>query len=164
VFGAARQRRRGDLTFDEALHRAAEFFRPLADVAAAHGCVLCFEPNAAAYGCDFVRTIGEAARLARLVEHAAFRVQLDVGNFMLEHDAIDDVRAAMPLVGHCHASAPMLAPVGAAPTELGPLMAVAREGDYRGHVSIEMLPDKHDAVAAIGRALDYVIATVGSRT
>src|SRR4029077_18806515 len=117
-------RRKGDLSAEEADRRAVEIFRPLAEFAQEHGCWFCFEPNASAYGCDYVRTIAEATALAVRVDHPAFRVQLDVGNFMMEGDRIDDVRAAAPLIGHCHASAPNLLPLGRQPTPLTDLIAV----------------------------------------
>jgi D-psicose/D-tagatose/L-ribulose 3-epimerase len=163
VFGSPSNRRRGELPSEQADHRAAAFFRPLAEFAQEHGCWLCFEPNAASYGCDYVRTIGEAAALARLVDHPTFRVQLDVGNFMMERDSIDDVRTAAPLIGHCHASAPNLLPLGQEPTPLATLIATARAGGYRGLVSVEMRkPEAGSALAAIERALDYVIEAVSS--
>jgi D-psicose/D-tagatose/L-ribulose 3-epimerase len=163
VFGSPGNRRREGLPLEDAYRHAAEFFRPLAQFAEQHGCVLCFEPNAAAYGCDFVRKIGEAARLARLVDHAAFRVQLDTGNFMMEQDDVAEVRAAAPLVGHCHASAPNLSPVGQGQTPLGSLIATARAGGYRGLVSIEMRkPETGTALPALERALEYVTEAVAA--
>jgi sugar phosphate isomerase/epimerase len=160
VFGSPGNRLRGNTPLDFAFDRAAEFFRPLAEFAHERGCVLCFEPNAAAYGCDFVRKIGEATTLARLVEHPAFLVQLDVGNFMMEGDSLDDVRAAAPLIGHCHASAPTLSPVGENSTPLGSLITAARSGGYRGLVSIEMRKVEGDPVPSIARALVYVTETI----
>jgi D-psicose/D-tagatose/L-ribulose 3-epimerase len=161
VFGSPTNRRRGPLSLDEAYRRAADFFRPLAEFAHDHRCVLCFEPNASAYGCDFVQKLSEAAVLAQRVAHPAFGVQLDVGNFMMEHDEIADVRAAALLIGHCHASAPNLSLLGEAPTLLGSVVAAANAGGYRGLISIEMRrPAGRSVIAAVERALDYVSETV----
>lgn len=161
VFGSPKARLRGALPFGEACERAAELFRPLAAVAADHGCVLSFEPNAAGYGCDFVNRIGEAASLARLVDHPGFRIQLDTGNFSMEGDSLADLREALPLVAHFHASSPHLEPLSAGDGTLRAILAEVA-GVYEGHVTIEMRKqDGGSNVEAVAAALDVLAGEMG---
>ena len=153
VFGSPKNRLRGDLAPEPALERAADVLRPLAQLAHAEGCTLTLEPNAAAYGCDFVQRVGEAARLARLVDDPGCGVQLDAGVFALEADDAADLREAVPLVAHFHASAPHLEHVDSNLPTIRRLAADLDEAGYDGMVSIEMRAGE-DNVERVGRALD----------
>ncbi|KTT38925.1 xylose isomerase, partial [Pseudomonas oryzihabitans] len=54
VFGSPRNRDRSGLSDDQALAQAREFFLRLGDVAAAHGVLICLEPNPPRYGANFI--------------------------------------------------------------------------------------------------------------
>lgn len=113
TFGSPRQRDRGDLD-DPAVERiASDFFGRLGDVAAAHGTAICLEPNPAAYTCNFLTGSGEVSAFVRRLGHSAVRMQLDVGAIAMNGEAPDAVVAeAADVIGHVHASEPMLVTLG----------------------------------------------------
>lgn len=138
TFGSPRQRDRGDLD-DQAVERiASDFFGRLGDVAAAHGTAICLEPNPAAYNCNFLTGSGEVSAFVRRLSHPAVRMQLDVGAIAMNGEVPDAVVAeAVDVIGHVHASEPMLATLGdggapheavaAALRRLGPELTVTIE-------------------------------------
>jgi D-psicose/D-tagatose/L-ribulose 3-epimerase len=113
TFGSPRQRDRSGLDDETANRIAINFFRRLGDVAAAHGTAICLEPNPAAYGCNFLTGSGEVAAFVQRLGHPAIRMQLDVGAIAMNGEDPETVIAdAAGLIGHVHASEPMLATLG----------------------------------------------------
>ena len=159
VFGSPRNRDRTGLSNDEADAIAVSFFRRLGDIALAHGVVICLEPNPERYGCNFMTTTADAARIVDRVAHAAIRLQLDTGALAISGEAagpaIERYRA---IIGHVHASEPGLVTLG---DDSAPHAEVARalQTHLPGHVvSIEMLASTtQPTLAAIQRALHVAI-------
>lgn len=113
TFGSPRQRDRGELDDGQVERIATDFFGRLGDVAAAHGTAICLEPNPAPYGCNFLTGSGEVAGFVRRLGHPAVRMQLDVGAIALNgEDPAAVVEDAASVIGHVHASEPMLATLG----------------------------------------------------
>lgn len=138
VFGSPKNRRRGSLPIDDAMHRAADFFRPLGDFAAQHGVQLCIEANPAAYGCDFITTTAEAAALCRAIDSPGIAVNGDLGGMTISQEPLSSTIAdAADVFGHFHASEPDLALLGAGADHAAAAAALATAG-YRRWVSIEM--------------------------
>lgn len=144
VFGSPANRRPGPLT-DAARDRiATAFFRAVGTAAAAHGTVVCIEPNPAEYGCEWIRSVREAAALVEAVDHPGFGLHLDAGGMLLHGDSVDDIEAALahPGVGHVHASDPMLAPLGSGHEGSAQwhqaVAGVLATAGYDGCVSLEM--------------------------
>jgi D-psicose/D-tagatose/L-ribulose 3-epimerase len=164
VFGSPKNRQRGAVPMDDAMGSAAEFFRPLAEHAAACGTVLCIEPNPPQYGSDFVTDAAQAVRLADLVDHEGFGVHLDVACMSL---AGDDPAEAIPATAqhlrHFHVSEPELGPVGVEPDGDHTAAAAALvAAGYDGWCSVEMRPATDgDRVAAVERAARFAVGTYG---
>lgn len=158
VFGSPKNRSRGGLSWSDALEIAVPFFRGLADCARENGCILCLEPNARDYVCDFVTTLSEAAELVRAVGHESFAVHADSGNMAMAGEGPAQLDAVLPLVKHFHASAPHLRPIVEHRAGLGPILNTLRRGGYRGHVTIEMrtLSSRED-VANVKRCLSCLL-------
>lgn len=144
VFGSPGNRRAGDRSAAERDDIAVEFFRAVGARAEVAGTVLCIEANPAEYGCDWVRSVTEAAALVRAVDHPGFGLHLDAGGMLLHGDSFGEVAAAIADPGalHFHASDPQLAPLGegdsASPRWHADLAAGLRHAGYRGVVSLEM--------------------------
>ena len=143
VFGSPANRRPGLLGDAERDRIATRFFRALGARAYEHGTVVCIEPNPAEYGCEWIRSVTEAAALVEAVDHPGFGLHLDAGGMLLHGDAAADVEAALarPGVCHVHASDPMLAPLGshAGSAQWHQTLAGVLEGaGYGGCVSLEM--------------------------
>jgi sugar phosphate isomerase/epimerase len=158
VFGSPKNRKRGKMPLEEATGIAVEFFREVGAVAAARNCVICIEPNPPAYDCDFITTTTEAIAFCEAVASRGVKVNGDAGAIAMNgEDTRVSIAAAMPWLGHFHASEPSLAE-----TTDGPVQAAAaealRECGYDGWVSIEMKAVESGRVEAMARAADRVRA------
>ncbi len=71
VFGSPANRRPGLLDDAERDRMATAFFRAVGARAAAHGTVVCIEPNPAEDGCEWIRSVRDAAALVEAVDHPA---------------------------------------------------------------------------------------------
>lgn len=163
VFGSPSNRAVGDLDPVRALDIAAEFFRRLGSVAHSHNVCFCIEPNAPAYGCDFIRTANEACNLVRMVDSPGFRIHLDAGNMTMNgEDYGRAIEQAFPWLAHFHASEPNLAVVGRGASGHDEIARRLRFLGYQGWVSIEM---RTGATApntlAVKEALDLVKTIYG---
>ncbi|HEY8271066.1 MAG TPA: sugar phosphate isomerase/epimerase family protein, partial [Pseudobdellovibrionaceae bacterium] len=112
VFGSPKNRLKGPRSFAEACHEVAPVFIELAQHAEHRGLCFCIEPNAAAYGCDFVTTLTEALFLIEKVKHSHFGLHLDIGNIIMAGENLEDsLRLGLGHAKHLHISAPQLVPI-----------------------------------------------------
>ncbi len=122
VFGSWRNRLRRGLDPARALERAADFFGPLGEEAAALGVCLGIEPISERYGNDFLVDHDEAAALVERVASRGFGLVFDVGCAALAAEDVAAVaRRHAPLVRHVQIAEFELAPLDAA----NPIHAVA---------------------------------------
>jgi D-psicose/D-tagatose/L-ribulose 3-epimerase len=156
VFGSPKNRKRGRLPLNEATPIAAEFFRQVGSIAASRGCVLCIEPNPAAYDCDFITTTAEAVALCAMIDSPGVMVNGDAGTIALNaEDPLATIPGAAQSFGHFHASEPFLGEVGEGSVQQ--LCATAlKDCGYTGWVSVEMRAGEGSRPDAIGRAADRV--------
>lgn len=113
VFGSPKNRARRGLPLERACEIAVPFFRELGEYALRRKAILCIEPNAVYYGCDFVTTSEEGARLVRSVNSEGFRLHLDLGCMQLEGEPVEQqVTKHADITSHFHLSAKDLGPIG----------------------------------------------------
>jgi len=155
TFGSPRQRDRSELDDAAAEAIAADFFGRLGDVAADHGTAICLEPNPATYGCNFLTHSGEVAAFIRRLGHPAVRMQLDVGAIaMNDEDPRMVVRDAASVIGHVHASEPMLATLGDGGAPHATVAAALADLRPDLTVTIEMAASRDEPhAAAVARAV-----------
>lgn len=145
VFGSPKNRIKGALSYDDALNEAAAFFFTAAKNAKNEGCILCIEPNAPAYGCDFITTHLEAAQLVQMVIHPCFKLHMDTGVMQMNQESPFDTVKCLDEIGcmpaHLHCSEPFLKPVFDIDNRFHKNLAQClTEAGYTGFVSIEMKP------------------------
>jgi sugar phosphate isomerase/epimerase len=143
------------LSDDAAETIAVPFFRSLAGDAMKYGVTFCIEPNPAEYGCDWVTTSSEGARLVEAVATAGFGLNLDAGGMTLAgEEAATAIESCAQILGHFHISNPNLAPVGTADDDErhGTFGRALKDADFSGWTSIEMLPSPN-TLEAIDTAL-----------
>jgi sugar phosphate isomerase/epimerase len=130
VFGSMNSRKRGDLSPEAAMEKAADFFRPLADPA----CPLLIEPIPAVYGCDFIQTTAQAQALA---EAGNMGLHLDSGTSL---QSGEDLPAIARTYGSKAANVQVSGPgLGALDGDVEGFVAGLAEAGYRGWISVEML-------------------------
>lgn len=140
VFGAPGNRRRGALDPAAAAAAALGPLRRIGDLAQAAGTVLCLEPNARAYGCDFMTRLDEAAAVAAAAAHPGIGLVADTGNMMLEDEPPAALAPHAGRIAHLHVSAPQLGPVAPHRAFVAEAIAIARDAGYAGSVTLEMRP------------------------
>lgn len=139
VFGSPKNRRVDDRPRDQVDTIALAVFRELGDCAAGQGVSFCIEANPVEYGCDFVTTTAEAAKLVERVDSAGFGLHLDTGGMTLTGD--DPVREPTEVdrvCRHFHISEPYLSPVGPGGANHRGYRTMLQSMGYDGWISIEM--------------------------
>ncbi|MFD2261671.1 sugar phosphate isomerase/epimerase family protein [Lacibacterium aquatile] len=130
VFGSMNSRKRGDLSPEEAMERAAAFFAPLADDA----CPLLIEPIPSAYGCDFINTTVEAAALAVV---GKMGLHLDSGTSLMSGEDLPAIARDYGVqAANVQISGPQL---GALDGDVEGFVKGLQRAGYRGWISVEML-------------------------
>lgn len=164
TFGSPKNRDPKGLTSARAWTQGRDFFRRLADNAAAAEVTVCLEANPTAYGCTFLTTTDEAAAMVRDVDHPHLRLQLDFGTCALNAEDPEATLAAhASLVGHVHVSEAHLRPVEAAAPHHAAYAAALRRHLPDRVVTLEMLvPKGPDRLAVLGRVVRDAVERYGS--
>ena len=161
VFGSPANRKIDGLAAHKVREISRTFFRKLATVATQHNTTFCIEPNAAAYGCDFITNTSEAVELVRDVDHPGFKVHLDAGVMTLNGESYEGVlEKAIPFLGHFHISEPHLQSITENVTDHARLGRALRQLGYDGWISIEMKSGLgNDNVGVIDACLEFTRRT-----
>jgi len=159
VFGAPKNRRRGQLSMGAAMDMAADFFRRAGEICYRRGCCLGLEHNPVEYGCDFITNVADARELVDRVDHPGFRLHLDsAGVHMCDGDFAGVIATAGRFV-HFHISEPMLEPVAGGVVDHDAAASALRALGYDAWVSIEMktVPDAYTLYRSVERAISAYI-------
>ena len=154
VFGAPKNRRRGDLSYNEAMDWAENFFRRIGDICQDFGCIMGMEHNPMEYGCDFITNVAEAGELVERVNHPAFKLHLDSGGIFMSGNDLEKTICDADGFVHYHISEPMLGAICNDTIKQRRGIEALRNINYDKWVSMEMrAPDSHDLLE---RSLDCV--------
>ena len=104
--------------------------------------MLCIEPNAPQYNCDYITTADEGARLVRTINSEGIGLHLDTACMALAGDDIGaSIRNNGDILKHFHVSAPMLDRVyDREDVDYRAAAEALRDINYDGIVSVEMRP------------------------
>ena len=138
VWGAPKNRKRGQKLYEEAFKLATEFFYKVGEICKDYDCCVGLEPNPVEYGCDFINNVSDARALVKAVNHPHFRLHLDSGAIHMCGGDMELVIQEAGDVGHYHISEPMLNPIfnGIVNQQKG--IKALRSIGYDKWVSIEM--------------------------
>lgn len=120
---------------------AIDVLRRLGDRCLLVGTKLAVEPNAAAYGTNFLNTIDETLAFVQRVAHPAVSINFDIGALHMNGEMAAGgalFARAQALVSHIHISEPNLAPVPQDAQQLETLARSILALGYGGWFSIEM--------------------------
>lgn len=144
VFGAPKNRDRGDLDEQTAFRVAVDVFSEVGDYCAQRQVCLCIEPNPPIYGCNFVTTSQQGIDLVRAVNSPGFRLHLDAAGMHLAGDDIArSLEAAADVLEHVHISEPNLSDFAAPQVAHGQMAQGLREIEWDKWISIEMRASAH---------------------
>jgi len=138
VFGAPKNRKRGQLPYSEAMEVAADFFHKAGEICVKHECCIGLEHNPTEYSCDFVTNVLDAKELVEKVDHQGFKLHVDsAGLHMCGGDISEMINNAGEFV-HYHISEPMLEPIFGGEVDQKSGIETLIAIDYKEWVSIEM--------------------------
>lgn len=101
--------------------------------------IICVEPNARAYGCNFLTTLESTLKFVAEINCPNVKVQLDVGNFILEEDSLAPLTNQLFRLGAVHISDQVLGPLITEETHRE-IAAFLTRIQYTGPISIEARP------------------------
>jgi sugar phosphate isomerase/epimerase len=158
VFGAPRNRRRGDKPEAEVWPLGRDRLRRLGEIVAASNVAIGIEPVPAYYGGDFLCGWDDVLRMVREIDHPGIRVHLDTGCVGLGGGSIGEaVAASHQWLAHFHAAQPGLGSF-AEPTENHAEAAtMLRACGYDRWVAIEMREQETDPIGAMETAIHAVL-------
>ncbi len=138
VFGAPKNRVRGQLSSPEAMTRAVDFFHDAAEICHTRNCCIGLEHNPIEYGCDFITNVADAHELVNQVDHPGFRLHLDSAGIHMCGASMENVIRSAGKFVHFHISEPMLEPIMGGVVDHKNAAAALNNIGYTGWVSIEM--------------------------
>ena len=140
VMGGPKNRRRGDLSVEEAEKRGASILHQVGEYAARCGCFFALEALPAP-GCDFITNLRECEEMVRLADSSGVRLHLDSGAAdITDGEATDDALVKiLRRAYHCHVNDFDLLPPGSkTPADHQRSARLLTDAGYEGWVSIEM--------------------------
>lgn len=138
VFGAPKNRKRGQIAYSEAMKIAAEFFYKAGEICEESECCIGLEHNPVEYGCDFITNVLDAKELVEMVNNTGFKLHLDsAGLHMCGSDISNVIHEAGEFV-HYHISEPMLEPIYGGLVDQKKGIETLKSMGYKQWVSIEM--------------------------
>ncbi len=161
VFGAPKNRLRGELSTEAAHDIATKLLREIAPAFARRGTCLCLEANPPQYGCDFLTLAADAARLIRAIDHPGIGLHLDTACMHLAgEDSVAIIERHSDILRHVHISEPFLGNFDAPVANHGGTARALRQARYSGWVVLEMRATENP-LDDLGRAAGFLAATYG---
>ena len=161
VFGAPKNRKRGQIPYTEAIDIAAEFFYKAGEICAEQECCIALEHNPVEYGCDFATNVLDAKELVEKVSHNGFKLHVDsAGLHMCGGDISQMIEKAGEFV-HYHISEPMLEPIFNGEVNQKRGTDKLNEIGYEEWLSIEM--KEPSSIELFEKSLQYVKEIVFDR-
>tara|TARA_R110000824_G_scaffold13171_2_gene57336 strand:- start:1135 stop:1935 length:801 start_codon:yes stop_codon:yes gene_type:complete len=149
VFGSPKNRFRKKVSFGEAREIASEFFWDLSETCRQNDVILCLEPNAEGYGCNFINNTPQALELIDHVGHTNFKLNMDTSTLIMNAENLTDcILKAGDKISHFHVSFPNLTPVTGGTIDFSLIDSLLREVGYDGAISVEMRPTTEANVEA----------------
>lgn len=139
VFGSPRNRDPGELSSEQALQEAVDFFRRAGERCHPRGVCLCIESNPRAYACRFMVHWHEVLDLVDRVDQEGIGIHLDTACIALEgDDVVQAIRTCAGRIAHFHVSEPELRDFATPETDHATIGRALRASGYDGWLSIEM--------------------------
>ena len=157
VFGAPRNRLRGDISQQDAWAIATERLAVLGEIVATAGTVLGIEPVPAFYGGDFLTHWEQVNDLVREVASPGLGVHLDTACVLLGEGSIGAaIKTAGDRLTHFHVAQPGLADFSQPTENHGEASMLLREVNYEKWIAIEMREQPIAPLEALKFSVRYV--------
>ena len=137
VFGSPKNRLKGELSEFETSRLAVDFFGSLLPDLIENNIKLTLEPNATAYGADFLTNYEQVIGLSQEIGSPWIIPQIDTGCMWMSKDDVEESFSSHQ-PGHIHLSLPNLE-VFPAEIDFRPFLNQVKHSDYSNWLVIEML-------------------------
>ena len=144
VFGSPKNRVKGDLDELEANLMAIDFFTSLIPDLIENNIKLTLEPNAVAYGADFLTNYSQVVHLSEEIGSPWIIPQIDTGCMWMSEDDLEQ-SFSLHQPGHIHLSVPNLE-IFPADEDFKPFLKQVIQSDYSSWIVIEMLNKSVDQI------------------
>ncbi len=155
VFGSPRNRVKGVLHELEANRMAVDFFSSLIPNLIENNIRLTLEPNAMAYGADFLTNYFQVVNLSEKIGSPWIIPQIDTGCMWMSEDNIEE-SFSFHQPGHIHLSLPNLE-IFPSNVDFKPFLNRVIQSDYSSWVVIEMLNKSGDEIVNVFSATSTLI-------
>ena len=161
VFGAPKNRLRGQLSPLDAHTIAVNLLTEIAPAFAQRKACLCLEANPTQYGCDFMTMAAQAAEVVRAVNHPGIGLHLDTACMWLAgEDSGELIERHADILRHVHVSEPYLGAFDAPVANHAATASALRKIGYSGSVVLEMRATENP-IEDLWRAVQFLQATYG---
>jgi sugar phosphate isomerase/epimerase len=138
VFGCPKQR-----SFDKtktSMTTIDDFFKKIVEICENNDLILCLEPNAKEYGCNFLNTTEDTCEYIEKINSKNMKLNFDTSTVILNNnDPVNTFNTCFDHISHVHVSKPMLSPVDEKFIDHKSLSEAMIEKKYPGCVSVEMI-------------------------
>jgi D-psicose/D-tagatose/L-ribulose 3-epimerase len=138
IFGAPKNRKRGQMPYSEAMEVASDFFYKAGEICIENECCIGLEHNPVEYGCDFSTNVLDAKELVDKVGHEGFKLHVDSAGLHMCGGNISEMISKVGEFVHYHISEPMLEPIFGGEVNQKSGIEKLKDIDYKEWVSIEM--------------------------
>jgi sugar phosphate isomerase/epimerase len=138
VFGAPKNRKRGQIPYSQAMEIASEFFYKAGVICADNDCCIGFEHNPVEYGCDFATNVLDAKELVEKVDQQGFKLHVDSAGLHMCGGYIDEMISRAGEFVHYHISEPMLEAIFDGVVDQNRGIDTLKKINYKEWISIEM--------------------------
>lgn len=132
---------------------AIDFFKEIGDYAQEHNTVVAMEANPVIYNTNFINTTKEALELIKAVRSNGFRLNLDLGTMLENHEDIKVLEESVQFINHVHISEPGLRQIEQRSLHKD-ILSYLEEAKYEKFVSIEM--GKTEEISDVEKCMDYI--------
>ncbi len=157
VFGAPKNRLRGQVSMRNSIEIAVRLMRKIGQICYDKGCCIGWEHNPVEYGCDFITNINDAKEFVDIINHPGVRLHVDSAGLYMCGGEINSILKNIGSFVHYHASEPMLAPIANGIVDHKALLSTLDEIGYEGWVSIEMKMTKKNILETISKSISKLL-------
>jgi hypothetical protein len=161
VFGCPKNRK---VISDDEIQNKTDFicfFKELGNYCQRNNRVtICIEPNSTVYGCNFLTTISDVARVVKQIDCDNIKMMVDLGNAIMESDNLFLINDFYDIVYNVEVSEPNLKPFICNSYEHQSFKQILDSINYDKNINLEMICNKENAeeeLEALTKSLENFI-------
>jgi len=121
------------------------FFRELGDYCKEKNVIICIEPNAKEYGCNYLNTVEQGGVIVNKIDNSNIKLMIDLGNIIMEKDDILMARKYSNVLYNVDIAQPKMADLSN-PDELNSTFVnIIKDIGYSNNINLEMILNAKDS-------------------